>query len=125
MVKLASKRHGPFLIEKMLGPITARLQLPHQWKIHPVFHTSLLTLYPKISEYGEHFSNPLPDIIDGEEEYEVDQIVDSRIRGKKHLEYLVCWMGLPDSENSWKLARHLKNAPERIAEFHNTYLQKP
>lgn len=93
MAKLAPKRHSPFLIEKMLGPVTAKLRLPHQWKIHPVFHTSLLTPYLQTSEYGKHISNPPPDIIDGEEEYEVDQIVDSRIRGKKRLEYLVRWTG--------------------------------
>lgn len=125
MAKLAPKRHGPFLIEKMLGPVTAKLRLPYQWKIHPVFHTSLLTPYLQMSEYGKHFSNPPPDIIDEEEEYEVDQIVDSRIRGKKRLKYLVRWTGRPDSENSWEPAGHLKNTLECVAEFHNAYPQKP
>lgn len=125
MAKLAPKRNSPFLIEKMLGLVTAKLRLPHQWKIHPVFHMSLLTPYLQTPEYGEHFSNPLPDIIDGEEEYEIDQIVDSHIREKKCLEYLVRWTERPDLENSWEPAGHLKNAPEHIAEFHNTYPQKP
>ena len=40
--KLDHKNHGPFQIEKMVSPLTARLTLPRKWKIHNVFHISLL-----------------------------------------------------------------------------------
>ena len=40
--KMAPKREGPSIIAKVLGPITYRLQLPALWKIHNVFHATLL-----------------------------------------------------------------------------------
>jgi hypothetical protein len=46
--KLAPKRHGPFTIKRVLSPITYQLTLPHQWKIHDVFHVDLLTPYVMI-----------------------------------------------------------------------------
>ena len=46
--KLAPRRHGPFAIAQVMSPISYRLELPHQWRIHPVFHIDLLT--PERSE---------------------------------------------------------------------------
>ena len=43
--KLAPRRHGPFIITQVMSPDSYWLQLPHQWHIHPVFHTDLLTPY--------------------------------------------------------------------------------
>jgi hypothetical protein len=43
MRKLAPKREGPFPIIEVISPLSYRLKLPNQWKIHPVFHTHLLT----------------------------------------------------------------------------------
>ena len=34
--KLSPKREGPFLIKEVLGPVTYRLALPKQWKIHNI-----------------------------------------------------------------------------------------
>jgi len=43
--KMEHKNHGPFQIEKLVAPLAARLTLPRKWKIHKVFHVSLLELY--------------------------------------------------------------------------------
>jgi len=40
--KLDQKNHGPFQIEKIVSPLAVRLTLPRKWKIHNVFHVSLL-----------------------------------------------------------------------------------
>jgi len=40
--KLDHKNHGPFQIEKIVSPLAVRLILPRKWKIHNVFHVSLL-----------------------------------------------------------------------------------
>jgi len=40
--KIAPKCQGPFIIAKVLGPITYRLQLSASWKIHNIFHATLL-----------------------------------------------------------------------------------
>ncbi|KAF8662778.1 hypothetical protein AX16_001097 [Volvariella volvacea WC 439] len=67
--KLAPKREGPFKITKVLGPVTFQLELPEQWKIHDVFHTSLLTPYKENNIHRPNFLAPPSDIINDEEEW--------------------------------------------------------
>ena len=69
--KLAPKRHGPFKIIQVMSPVNYCLELPTQWSIHPVFHINLLTLYRETPTHGANYLRPPPDLIDGEEEYEV------------------------------------------------------
>jgi hypothetical protein len=45
LVKLGPKRFGPFEIVKCIGATSYQLKLPKTWKIHDVFHASLLTPY--------------------------------------------------------------------------------
>jgi len=73
-IKLAPRRHGPFLIKRVISPVVYQLRLPPQWTIHPIFHTSLLTPYVETKEHGENFSRPPPDLINNEEQYEVEAI---------------------------------------------------
>jgi hypothetical protein len=73
-----------------------------QWKLHPVFHVDLLTPYRETEFYSANYDKPPPDLINGEEEYEVERIVASRRFGRGHkLQYLVKWKGYPDAENQW------------------------
>jgi hypothetical protein len=58
-----------------------RLQLPPQWKIHPVFHANLLTPYKVMKLHGENFPWPPPDLIDREEEWGVEKIEDVTHKG--------------------------------------------
>jgi len=43
--KLDHKNHGPFQIDKVISPLAVCLTLPQKWKIHNVFHVSLLESY--------------------------------------------------------------------------------
>jgi len=43
-----------------------------------VFHTSLLTPYKETNEHGTNFLEPPPELIKGEEEWEVEQILRKR-----------------------------------------------
>ena len=70
--KIRLKREGPFKIVKVIGPVTYRLKLPPAWKIHPVFHATLLRQYQETEVYGANFPRPLPDMIKGEEVHEVE-----------------------------------------------------
>ena len=98
--KLSPKRHGPFKVKKVLSPITYQLELPPQWKIHDVFHADLLTPYRETELHGPNFTKPPPDLIDGEEEYEIEEVLQSRRNGRGHkIQYLFKWQGYPDSEN--------------------------
>jgi hypothetical protein len=55
-IKLAPRQHGPFKITKTISPVAYKLELPHQWNIHPVFHASLLTPYVETIEHGPNYS---------------------------------------------------------------------
>jgi hypothetical protein len=100
--KLAPRRHGPFKVIKVLSPVSYQLALPTQWSIHPVFHIDLLTPYRETIMHGPYYQRPLPDLVDGEEEYSVEKILDSRKFGRRwRLQYLVKWEGYPDSDNMW------------------------
>jgi hypothetical protein len=57
--KISTKREGPFKISKVMGPVTYRLQLPPAWKIHDIFHTSLLTPYTETDIHSPSFPNRL------------------------------------------------------------------
>jgi hypothetical protein len=52
--------------------------------------------------HGPNFTRPTPELVDGEEEYSVEKILDSRHFGRRRrLQYLVKWEGYPDVENMW------------------------
>ena len=98
--------------------------------VHPVFHISMLEpahgkIIPEQSQ-----SPPPPVEIDGELEYEISEILDSKIDKRwKHCNiiYLVWWTGYEgtDEETSWILANELGHASEIITDFHKAYLDKP
>ena len=53
--KLQMKRTGPFESEEVISHMAFCLRIPSQWKIHPVFHASLLSTYKEMSEHGPNF----------------------------------------------------------------------
>jgi hypothetical protein len=115
--KLAPKCHGPFIVKQVLSPITYQLMLPHQWKIHDVFHVDLLTPYIETDFHSPNYTRPPPDLVDGEEEYEVEKILKSRCYGRGHkVQYLVKWKGYADSNNEWVNWDDM-HAEEAIVEF--------
>jgi hypothetical protein len=94
-----------------------QLKLPVAWRIHDVFHASLLSPYRKTTAHGPNFSQPSPELIDGEEEYQVEHIMGHRKMGRmKKLQYLVKWLGYPDSDNTWKPAAQV-HTPNLITQY--------
>ena len=65
--KIAPKREGPFKIVKVLGPVTYQLKLLETWKIHNVFHATLLRQYKETEVYGANYPRPPPELEEGEE----------------------------------------------------------
>jgi len=101
--KLAPKRVGPFCITQVISLVAFRLDLPPSWRIHDVFHASLLVPYHETPAYGPNFIKPPPDLIDGEEEYEVEAVLNHCMFGCRcQLQYLIKWKGYPHSDNMWE-----------------------
>ena len=90
-----------------------------------MFHTSLLMPYTETPSHRPNFTQPSPDLIDGEEEYEVEQIHSHWTWGRhKTLQYLIKWKGYPESDNTWENVDQI-HAPALIKLYHQTNAQKP
>ena len=118
--KLAPKRQGPFEISQVLSPLTYRLRLLSTWKIHDIFHASLLSSYKETEAHGPNFSKPPPDLIGTEEEYEVEQIISHQgTTGRRR--YLTAWKGYSASENTWEPESNLQHTPEILGAYKWTH----
>ena len=94
--KITPKWKGPFEIKEVLGPVTYQLKLLMTWKIHNVFHATLLRPYIENEIYGSNYPKPLPELLEGEEVYEVEMILKHRQRGRGY-QYYVKWKGYHQS----------------------------
>jgi transposase InsO family protein len=123
--KLDHKNLGPYKVLEKIGATSYRLQLPPSIRIHPVFHSNLLRLDPNDPLPGQHPEPAPPVYVDGEEEYEVEQILDSRLYGRaKKLQYRVNWVGYPP-DTQWYPAANFENSPDKLQAFHTAYPGKP
>jgi hypothetical protein len=100
--------------------VVFQLELPHQWKIHNVFHASLFSPYVETELHRQNFPEPPPEIVEGDLEFEVEQIIGSRRIGKKKsLQYKIRWKGYSPAHDSWELAAQV-HALELIKRFQKT-----
>ena len=82
-----------------------------------MFHASLLTPYRETPEHGANFHEPPPELIKGEEEYEVKRVLNSRHHGRtKKLQFLIRWKGYSAVHDSWEVADGV-HALELIEEY--------
>jgi len=89
-------------------------------RLHPVFNVVKLSLAPPDPIPGQWTSlPPLPEIVDGEEEWMVEEILDSRMVNWK-LRYLVKWEGFGVEHNSWEPWDNV-HAPELVADFYRRH----
>ena len=114
--KLAPRREGPFEISHVVLPLAYRLRLPPTWKIHDVFHASLLSTYRETAEHRPNYANPPPEEIEGEEEYEFAEIL-SHQGSPGCCSYLVSWKGYSSAENTWEPEWNLQHAQTILKEY--------
>lgn len=111
--KLADRYLGPFRIDARVSATAYRLVLPQKYgRIHPVFHVSVLEKY----HLRPGCEPPEPIEVDGEEEHEVEKVLDVEGRGKRR-RYLVRWKGWDEAYDSWEPVDALANAQQLIADF--------
>jgi len=123
--KLSYCRLGPFEIEHQVGPLAYRLKLPHGMRqLHPVFSIVKLSAAPEDPILGRKpQALPPPIVVDGEEEWEVEEILDSRWHRRK-FQFLVKWKGFSREHNSWEAASDVK-APDLVTEYYQKHPAAP
>jgi hypothetical protein len=99
--KLLPKWIGPFEVVQVVGPVAYELKMNSGWRVHPVFHVSLLELY---REDGQVQPPPPPIEMEGALEYEVESILEHQFRGIKNPKafYKVAWKDYGIEHNSWE-----------------------
>ena len=129
--KLANKFLGPYKVIAQPGTHSVMLWLlDNLHAVHPVFHISMLEPATPNTIPDRVQLPPPPVFIDGEPEFKITEILDSKVdqhcRNCKLL-YLVRWTGYAgiDEETSWILAMELGNAPELVTDYHAAYPAKP
>jgi Chromo (CHRromatin Organisation MOdifier) domain len=87
-------------------------------RIHDVFHVSLLKPY---RSDGSVQPPPLPKVINGELDYEVEAVLahwEKKGRGRQvKREYLVKWVGDEDINNTWEPEDNLEHAREALQAY--------
>lgn len=124
--KLNDKWTGPFKIVTKKGASAYMLKLLPAWCIHPTFNEVLLTPYhdPEFPNQ-QQLPPPPPDLVDRQEVYEVEKILDSwtwqtqEQKGKGPntvMDYFVKWKGYRPESNSWVKETEM-DTDELIEEF--------
>ena len=125
--KLSEKNLGPYTIIAQAGTHSFTLRLLDSMKsVHPVFHVSQLEPSVPNTIPNRVQSLPPPVEVDGELEFEISEILDSKVdrcRRNCKLLYLVRWSGYEgtDEETSWLLATELGHASKLVHDFHLRY----
>ena len=115
--KVATKRWcGPFAIERMVGRLAAKLRIPENYRIHDVFHVSLLKPYK--ARLG--LPTPYVPIPLGESEdpvLEVDLVLhhEEVSKGSGKYRYYIKWLGYPMHDATWEPEEHI--APSLIRDY--------
>ena len=129
--KLAEKFLSPFEIIARPGTHSVTLKLPDYMKaVHPIFHVSMLEPTSP-NTIPNSTQPPLPAvIIDGEPEFEVTKVLDSKIDNRCKackLLYLVWWADYEgmDEETLWIFMTEVDNVSELVQDFHKSYPTKP
>ena len=120
--KLDHRRLGLYEVIESVGPNAARLRRPDTVHLHPVFHVSLLEHAAGNPLPGQQSPPPPEVIVDGEEEWEGERILDSRFYYHQ-LQYFVKWKG--NDAPSWQPAENMAHAGEFVRDLHRFYPDRP
>jgi hypothetical protein len=95
------------------------LKLLESWRIHNVFHATLLRPYIENKVYGNNYPRPLPKLLEGEEVYEVEMILKHQRR--RSYQYYVKWKGYPITEVTWENESAFSNDGDMIQLYKDRY----
>jgi len=134
--KLSPKLYGPFKVLEKKGSRAYKLEISPRWKIHPVFHISLLEPYRASNRPKREQPPRDSEEINGDSEWKIERIVKSeiisytgKVRGRnksvKKLRYFVKWKGCAEDENTWEPPEGMRNAQEEVERSHRENPEMP
>ena len=125
--KLTQQYVGPFRIMEKVGCLAYKLDVPPDWRIHPVF--SMVQLEPAPPPAEDPFGRPFPShppfiFIEGDTDkvknFEVERLLNKRQvrKGKdRAVEYLLCWKGYGPEWNRWYNFKELDNTSALVDDY--------
>ena len=127
--ELSPRLYGLFKVLEKRGNRGFKLDILPRWKIHPVFHVSLLEPYKVTDRPNREQPSREPEDVEGDIEWEVEKVVKSEIitytrkvrrvdKEFTELRYFVKWAGCSKDENTWEPLEGLVNAREIVEKFH-------
>ena len=117
--KLTEQFVEPYKVKEIVSSNAIELELPRSIKIYPIVNVSRIRLYKPQVE-GQRRIPPKLVIIEGEEEFKVEKILNKKtIRGKE--KFLVRQKGYTAEENTWEGRENLENVKELVKEFEREY----
>ncbi len=131
--KLEAKFFRPFRVLQPVGKQAYKIELPRKWRIHDVFHVSLLEQNTTRKGRVDEPTSQLEFEGDGDgKKYEVEAIQDSAVYANKSegghlpgLYYLVSWKSYPEEENTWEPTLAIQHFQRLVSTYHRDYPEKP
>ena len=102
---------GPFEVIERVGKVAYKLRLTSGMRMHNVFHVSLLK---EFKSDGKVIPPPIPELIAGELEYEVEQILSYEPKRKR---YSIKWLGYGHENNTWEPEKNLQHSAALVQEY--------
>lgn len=114
LIILDHKQLVAFPVSTVVGSHAYHPDLPPTMKIHPVSRVSLQESASSDPITGQVMPAPQPVELEGHEELEVEEVLDSRLHYRKP-QYLIKWLGY--DAPIWQVADDLKNSPQTSSAF--------
>lgn len=126
---LVRKYEGPFEIVAKVGKISYRLDLPPSFRIHPVFHASVLKPYHEDKgDPSRGQSRRAPMTVTASYDRDIEAILDYQAlqrRGQPaDATFLVHWKGQSPDEATWESYEDLWQFRDRVRRFMQQQLQQ-
>ena len=115
--KFSPKWLGPFKITAAINEVAFKLLLPEEWKIHNVFHASLLKPFVPGTRYKA--PGPCDFDEDGTPLWEVETILTHKTHKNGKRSYLVAWKDFGNEYVSWRNESDLKDCSELLREYNS------
>jgi hypothetical protein len=103
-----------------------KLDLSNEMNIHSMFHISLLRKNSQNSLLEQLISSSSSVVIDDEQKFDVEDIIDSRLTERsinKRLQYKIKWVR-HSSDRKWYSIENFENAKDIVTNYHQRYFDK-